>query len=85
MPFDISNAVKTGTETDLVLAGYLADWISNAHSMIRHNDVQQEIPAVETSEPVNEKDTAETEDKQPADHTDKQESEAVPMEETKAE
>ena len=53
--------------------------------MIRHNDVQQEIPAVETSEPVNEKDTAETEDKQPADHTDKQESEAVPMEETKAE
>ena len=85
MPFDISNAVKTGTETDLVLAGYLADWISNAHSMIRHNDVQQEIPAVETIEPVNEKETAETEDKQPADHTDKQESEAVPMEETKAE
>lgn len=85
MPFDISNAVEAGTDANLVLTGYLADWLSNAHSMIRHSSGEQESPAPETNIPAEKQEEAAETAEPVADETADPESEAVPMEETETE
>ena len=56
MPFDIIDPVPVGTEKETVLDPYITDWISNAASMIHHNDGETET-AKEVSETVPENDT----------------------------
>jgi len=51
MPFDTANAVQVGTEeNDPILATYLADWISNAPSILRYTQ-ESVIPVNETIPP----------------------------------
>ena len=60
MPFEIIDPVPVGTDKEAVLDTYITDWISNAASMIHHNDVEPET-VTEVSETVPENDGSETE------------------------
>ena len=69
MPFEVIDPVQVGTEKENVLEPYLTDWISNAESMIHHNEkntgdksVQSDIlvPEQETESPEKESQDAET-------------------------
>ncbi len=60
MPFEIIDPVPVGTDKEAVLDPYITDWISNAASMIHHNDAEPET-VTEVSETVPENDGSETE------------------------
>ena len=60
MPFEIIDPVPVGTDKEAVLDPYITDWISNAASMIHHNDSEPET-VTEVSETVPENDGSETE------------------------
>lgn len=55
MPFEIIDPVPVGTEKEAVFDPYITDWISNAASMIHHNDEEAET-ATEAGEMVPEGD-----------------------------
>ena len=64
MPFEIIDPISVGTVKETVLDPYFTDWISNAASMIHHNDTKSEIEtAVNETIPENEEtpETAESE------------------------
>lgn len=64
MPFEIIDPIPVGTEKETVLDPYITDWISNAASMIHHNESEPETEAeVSETVPDNEgtNETAETE------------------------
>ncbi len=42
MPFELLDPIQVGMDKDIVLMPYLTDWISNAKSMIRHEDSESE-------------------------------------------
>ena len=60
MPFEIIDPVPVGTDKETVFDPYMTDWISNAASMIHHNDPEPET-AAEVSETVPDNGGAETE------------------------
>ena len=81
MPFEVIDPVQTGTDTAAVLDPYMTDWISNAASMIRHNNTEMEINPVQTQM---ENQTAEQQEKENQNHEDDQnpEAETAPLDET---
>lgn len=62
IPFEISNSIYTGTDTETVLAAYLEDWVSNAGSRLRYRPYdpayysadEEDTDAVNADQPENE-------------------------------
>lgn len=81
MPFEVIDPVQTGTDTAAVLDPYMTDWISNAASMIRHEDTEKDIAPAETQTEEQPSEQQETENQNHDDEQDPQ-AETAPLDET---
>ena len=76
MPFETANALQVGTDkNDIILTAYIADWISNAPSIL-HYTQDGVVPVGETIPPP----PSETATQEPADGADTDDAaEAAPL------
>lgn len=79
-PFDISHPVHIGAENTDLLTSYMADWISNAQSMIHHTVPEADAPAETTAPETQDKnDTAENQVPENQEEDSSEDAEAAPL------
>ena len=59
MPFEVTNSTEIGPDHPEITENYLIDWISNAPSIIHHNDEPDETETVSDNNPEEQEETEE--------------------------